>query len=273
MKNIVLKFYSIFILLGVVFLPFSALGFKSQVPVELTTIIEESTTIVEETTVSNIKMVSTFEDKLAMIQVNCDKELDESTTVQVIEEKTTRQEKTQTPSTTIKTAIETTTEKKETKHIEQTEECTTKAEIIQSSKYDVAAQIWNLLHSIGCNDYASAGILGNIMSECGGHTLDLQWWACSGSYYGLCQWYYEYFPSVWKADLATQLNFLKTSIPNTFNSYGHIYAKGFNVKSFANINDIEAATIAFAKCYERCASWTYNSRVNNAYKAYHYFCS
>ena len=276
MKNIILRIYSIFVLLTVLVFPLSALGSKTRIPVESTTLVQESTTAVEETT-TGIKMITTFEDKLEMIQVRSDKVPEETTTAPVIEEKTTRQAKTQTPSTTksTTTTIATTTEPVEEETEAATddlEESTTFASPIYSGRYDAAVQIWNYLHAIGCNDYAAAGILGNMMSECGGHTLELQWWIYDHGYYGLCQWYYKYFPSVQGADLAGQLEFLGSSLPKTMNSYGYMYASGFNYNSFANIDDISAAALSFAKCYERCASWTYNSRVNNAYKAYHYFC-
>ena len=281
MKNTILKICSIFILFALFILPFSAFGAKNQVPVESTAIVQESTTVVEETTTA-FKMITTFEDKLEMIRVRSDKVPEETTTAPVIEEKTTRQAKTQTPSTTKTTTAPTTTKPAETttEPVEEDteaatdslEESTTLVSPVYSGKYDAAVQVWNYLHAIGCNDYASAGILGNMMSECGGHTLELQWWIYDNGYYGLCQWYYKYFPSVQGADLTSQIEFLGSTLPSTMNSYGYMYASGFNYNSFANIDDISAAAIAFAKCYERCASWTYNSRVNNAYKAYHYFC-
>lgn len=282
MKNIVLKICSIFILLIVIIFPLSALSSRVEIPVESITIVQESLTIVEEETTTEIKMITTFEDKLEMIQVRTDRVPEKSTTQSVIEEKTTRQAKTQTPSTT-QTTTETTITTTEVEveieliveAIEDIAEIEEEMAIVSSysGEYAAATQVWNYLHSIGCNDYASAGILGNMMSECGGHTLELQWWIYGGGYYGLCQWYYEYFPSVQGADLTTQLEFLGSSLPKTMNTYGYMYTAGFNYNSFANINDIEAAAIAFAKCYERCASWSYSSRVNNAYKAYRYFCS
>lgn len=75
------------------------------------------------------------------------------------------------------------------------------------SEYDVAGQVYEYLNTQGMSDIVIAGILGNMMTECGGQTLDLQWdiYGYDGSYYyGLCQWSLYYNPSVDGADITGQ---------------------------------------------------------------------
>lgn len=57
----------------------------------------------------------------------------------------------------------------------------------------VAQQIWNAMKSKGWSDNVCAGILGNIMAECGGGTLDIQPYAHGDgkTSYGICQWHNE----------------------------------------------------------------------------------
>ena len=45
----------------------------------------------------------------------------------------------------------------------------------------------------------------------------------------------------------------------------------FNFNSFLSLNDARQTALAFAKCYERCSSFSYYTRQENAIKAYNYF--
>lgn len=143
---------------------------------------------------------------------------------------------------------------------------------LKVDEYQDASFIWQYLKSLGYNDYICAGILGNIMTEVGGNTLDLQSTAYSkgGSFYGICQWNWLY-PSVRGASLEEQCNFLRDTIEYEFNEYGSNYKKGFNYKSFLEIKNAKTAATAFAKVYERCNSKTIEARKNNAVIAYNYF--
>ena len=58
----------------------------------------------------------------------------------------------------------------------------------QFKEYPVATTIWYYLKDLGYNDYVCAGILGNIMAEVGGQTLNIQHWLGGYGYYGMCQW-------------------------------------------------------------------------------------
>lgn len=142
-------------------------------------------------------------------------------------------------------------------------------------KYPVARQVWDALKSAGYSDYVCAGIMGNIMAEVGGQTLDLQWehWSRDSSY-GICQWTQGRKKTLlndFGADLEAQINFLLWDMEYEFNTYGKRYKKGFNYEDFCALTDYKEISLAFAKCYERCASGSYNVRKRNAEKAYNYF--
>lgn len=122
----------------------------------------------------------------------------------------------------------------------------------------------------GWNDYVCAGIMGNLMAEVGGQTLDIRYTLSSSGYYGMCQWSRGY-SQVWGAGLETQCDFLRDTIKYEFDTYGSKYQKGFNFNSFLNMTDAQQAALAFAKSYERCGSGSYRVRQKNALKAYNYF--
>ena len=122
----------------------------------------------------------------------------------------------------------------------------------------------------GWNDAVCAGILGNMMAECGGHTLSLQPTVSNKYYYGICQWSKGY-PNVWYSNLDSQCEFLINTIEYEFNTFGSSYKRGFNFNSFLNLNDEKEVAKAFAKCYERCGSSSLNQRQKNATTAYNYF--
>lgn len=57
----------------------------------------------------------------------------------------------------------------------------------------IAQQVWDAMKAKGWSDELCAGIMGNLMAECGGGTLDLNPYCHgdSGTSYGLCQWHIE----------------------------------------------------------------------------------
>ena len=143
---------------------------------------------------------------------------------------------------------------------------------VKSAEYPAATQIWRYMKSQGWNDYVCAGIMGNLMAEVGGGTLDIRYALSSydGNYYGMCQWSRGY-SQIWGAGLETQCDFLRDTIKYEFDTYGGNYQYGFNFNSFLNMKDASQAALAFAKAYERCAAFTYEVRQSNAIKAYNYF--
>lgn len=140
----------------------------------------------------------------------------------------------------------------------------------KASEYPEATFIWKYMKDLGWNDYVCAGIMGNLMAEVGGQTLNIRYSLSSPGYYGMCQWSRTY-SEVWGAGLETQCDFLRDTIKYEIDTYGFKYQKGFNFNSFLNMTDAQGAALAFAKSYERCASGSYAVRQNNALKAYNYF--
>jgi hypothetical protein len=138
-------------------------------------------------------------------------------------------------------------------------------------EFPAATTIWLYMKDLGWNDYVCAGIMGNLMAEVGGQTLNIQYWLYGKKYYGMCQWSKEYYSEIWGADLATQCDFLRDTIKYEIDTFGYAYKKGFNLNSFLAMTNEKDAALAFAKCYERCSSKHYNVRQTNAEKAYNYF--
>lgn len=141
---------------------------------------------------------------------------------------------------------------------------------IKKAEYPAATQVWLFMKDLGWNDYVCAGIMGNLMAEVGGQTLNLQYTLCGKNYYGMCQWSRGY-SEIWGAGLTEQCNFLRDTIQYEIDTFGKLYAKGFNFNSFLNMSDEKEAALAFAKTYERCNSKYYAIRQKNATKAYNYF--
>ena len=68
---------------------------------------------------------------------------------------------------------EITTNKNNNTTEEKTTIITTPKKIINKDEYPEAYKIWHYLKKLGYNDYVCAGIMGNIMAECGGQTLNI----------------------------------------------------------------------------------------------------
>ena len=141
---------------------------------------------------------------------------------------------------------------------------TNKEEIVD--EYPYATQVWNTLTNLGLNEYVCAGILGNIMAEVGGQTLDFSEWEywSKGTHYGICQWG------------GSRRERLLNDFGPTFNDQVRfLVVELFEVipkdNSFYNMQDEKEAALYFAKYYERCSSKYYTIRQTNATKALEYF--
>lgn len=137
-----------------------------------------------------------------------------------------------------------------------------------TGKYSQATQVWNGLKALGLNDYVCAGIMGNIMAEVGGQTLDISRWSqyssTSSGYYGICQWAgsrKQRLLNNFGTTLEAQIQFLGVEL-------FEVIPKG---NSFYNMQDEKEAALYFAKYYERCGSGSYSVRQSNATKALEYF--
>ena len=145
---------------------------------------------------------------------------------------------------------------------------------VVSEKYPVATEVWVFLtEGLELNDYVAAGIMGNLMNECGGNTLTLypKIYGLNHGYYGICQWALVYNPQIKDALLEEQLAFLGSTIKETFDKYGYLYKKGFTYADFCALEDCHAASDAFCKVYERPGSSSVTTRRHNATYAYSIF--
>lgn len=145
----------------------------------------------------------------------------------------------------------------------------------KAGEYSVATQVWRYMkEELSWNDYVCAGVMGNMMAEVGGQTLNLQpylYGHSGANYYGLCQWSSQYYPSIQGADVDAQLDFLASTVKKELDTYGYLFRSGLDYEAFCNLTNAEDAAMAFAKAYERCGSGSYGVRQRNAIKAYNYF--
>ena len=145
-----------------------------------------------------------------------------------------------------------------------------------SASGDTASQVWTYLKSYGYSDSVAAGIIGNMMRECGGDTLDLDWDIVGhyngDEFYGLCQWCLRYTPAGFKnSTIKEQCDYLHRTIESEFASYGGNY-NGITYSEFLK-SDTRTAAIAFERVYERCGNYSFEDtrRANNAEEAYKKF--
>lgn len=141
------------------------------------------------------------------------------------------------------------------------------------AEYPIATSIWLYLKQLGYNDYVCAGIMGNIMAEVGGQTLEIQHtlYSSGGGFYGMCQWSKKYYPEILGTDLETQCNFLRDTIKYEIDTFGYAYKRNFDYSTFLALTNERDAALAFAKTYERCDASSYSTRQKNAEIAYEYF--
>lgn len=135
----------------------------------------------------------------------------------------------------------------------------------QMAVYPVAAEVWQTLTGAGFSAPVAAGIIGNMMAECGGHTLALVPDLHCGQYYGLCMWDVGFTPEVDNCDVAGQLAVLLATIR------GNIEQAGGDYEHFLSMTDCKAAARYFDKYYERSAGLATYQRGENAVAALSWF--
>lgn len=141
----------------------------------------------------------------------------------------------------------------------------------EEKEYETATIIWDYLLEQNYSETIAAAILGNIMAEAGGQTLDIDATIGSRDYYGICQWSYKYCSDVFDKDLEEQLDYLNKTMEKEFNTFGSQYKSNFKFSDFLEMTDVREAALAFSKCYERNAPGSYFVRQENAVVAYEYF--
>lgn len=140
-------------------------------------------------------------------------------------------------------------------------------------EYYYATNVWKYLRQRNFSQEVACGIIGNMMVETSGGTLDLKpsVYSPSGNYYGLCQWSQKYYPETKDLSFECQLDYLVNSMPWEFNTFGWLYKDVFDYEDFLTVDDPAKAALAFAKSYERCGPASYELRQEAALKAYEYF--
>lgn len=141
----------------------------------------------------------------------------------------------------------------------------------EEKEYETATIIWDYLLEQDYSETIAAAILGNIMAEAGGQTLDIDATIGSKDYYGICQWSYKYCSDVFDKDLEEQLDYLNKTMEKEFNTFGSQYKSNFKFSDFLEMTDVHEAALAFSKCYERNTPGSYFVRQENAVVAYDYF--
>lgn len=147
---------------------------------------------------------------------------------------------------------------------------------VRASEYPVATQVWLYMkEEFGWSDTVCAGIMGNMMAECGGcWTSDLDWDVSSSSGYGMIQWLggrkqqlfniYGSSPSI-----EDQLNFMKDELYGT-NGVTKQVADS-QLDQIMNADSPEDCAYAFACYFERCGEGNRWVRRDYARRAYDYF--
>lgn len=137
-------------------------------------------------------------------------------------------------------------------------------------EYPAATYIWGYMKDQGWSDYVCAGIMGNIMQETGGRTLDIDYMH-SNKYYGMCCWRKDYHPEVVGLDLEGQCAYLVKTTISCFNDCGYLYEEGYDFEKFLAAESIKEAAAAFMIVYERPGHTDPTKRTENGEKAYKYF--
>lgn len=147
---------------------------------------------------------------------------------------------------------------------------------VRAEEYPVATQAWLYMkNELGFSDIVCAGIMGNMMAECGGcWTSDLDWDVSSSSGFGMIQWLggrkqqlfsiYGSNPSV-----ENQLDFVKDELYGTNGVTKQVTDS--QLDEIINAETPEDCAYAFACYYERCGEGHRWVRRDYARRAYEYF--
>lgn len=148
---------------------------------------------------------------------------------------------------------------------------------VRASEYPVATQVWLYMkNELGYSDIVCAGIMGNMMAECGGcWTSDLDWEAGkSGGPYGMIQWLggrkQQLFSIYGKnPSIEDQLNFMHDELYGTDGVTWQVSQA--QLDKIMNAETPEKCAYAFACYFERCGEGHRAPRKEYARRAYEYF--
>lgn len=144
------------------------------------------------------------------------------------------------------------------------------------NQYPTATIAWiYMTEELKWSNIVAAGIIGNMMAECGGQTLILDWDSNGSSGYGLTQWIGDRRISI-KAKygetptIIEQIDFIKDELYGTNGVTQQVTDRQREL--ILNANSPEQCAAEFAMWFERPLSSDYSVRQSNAVKAYAYFC-
>ena len=147
---------------------------------------------------------------------------------------------------------------------------------VRAGEYPVATQAWLYMkNEFGFSDIVCAGIMGNMMAECGGcWTSDLDWNISSYSGYGMIQWLggrKQQLFSIYGSNpsIENQLNFVKDELYGTNGVTKQVTDS--QLDKIINAETPEDCAYAFACYYERCGEGHRWVRRDYARRAYEYF--
>ena len=147
---------------------------------------------------------------------------------------------------------------------------------IRNEEFPAATEVWLYMkNEFGWSDTVCAGILGNMMAECGGcWSSDLNWSVNSSNGYGMIQWIGSrrslllsiYGPN---PSIEDQLNYMRDELYGTNGVRKQVSAE--QLDKIMNAETPEECAMAFATYYERCAPEHRSVRKGYARRAYEYF--
>lgn len=147
----------------------------------------------------------------------------------------------------------------------------------RAAEYPVATQVWLYMkNEFGWSDIVCAGIMGNLMGECGGEwSHDLDWKDDGNKSFGLVQWtsgrraaiFAKYGPL---PTVEEQLEFMRDEMFGTNGVTKQIFKDSY-LDEIMNAATPEDCAYAFAKYFERCREIHWNERRGFAKTAYEYF--
>lgn len=129
-----------------------------------------------------------------------------------------------------------------------------------------ATEIYEKLRAHGLSHITTSAIMGNIMAEVGGQTLEnINPYLRAGDYYGMCMWNIYYCPKVDSRSIDGQVDYLIETMPTLMCQFG---GSG-SYEYFLSITDVGQAARYFCTYYERGSG--HSTRAKNAVKALEYY--
>lgn len=146
-----------------------------------------------------------------------------------------------------------------------------------AEEFPIATQVWLYMkNEFGWSDIVCAGIMGNLMGECGGEwSHDLDWQDDGNKSFGLVQWtsgrrtaiFAKYGPL---PTVEEQLEFMRDEMFGTNGVTKQLF-EDFHLDEIMNAATPEDCAYAFAKHFERCKEIHWDERRGFARTAYEYF--